>query len=1029
MSYTSEEVTAAVEKIVKSSIRREYGALGNRRTDLTFNDLQDAAAGVFTLKLKAPFYVVKLGADRLRKRLETTLEEVGTLLEMVDGTGRNVSPVENLSPLANARSALGALGSAIEDRTSPLVRVEDNPAYQRFDTNVQRFLDESSKNIRSGGELVRTPDEARSAMGTAFTSVQEEVEEVVRLAGLLAGAMEDYESMDLPATLSSGVVSNSQSVLASRYDALAALTPKDRLKELRDTTLELLTTRATVKGFGSFSGPTLFHIVDGSLSPYADETHPASPALITADEYAPYPITDSQYELRFTVEGDTITIPVQGSFIAKLEPTIASPYEIAATNDELRLQLDNYPTVGALTTWDIPLTNGANQYIWDVVADINTVVDPATHPLIAEPYLQPQKWTGEVDITAGGTADVQLTTTNPSLDFTDLDGAGTAIKAGDWVIIRDSSSASDEYILDVQVVTATVLDCGWDHPGMPAYPQTANVEIGEDLALRLRITNEANDNDFTGAVDYQYESLRDRVAIIVPKTGPSGEDKQYETATTLGLFPLMEARSAPTSAQDVANSITKSAFNNTYSGGVATPRIIADYVFDPFMYVGRGRTNPVDFTQVICSKFQGIGDVTGGTSVTFTVSGAASAGAEVGDVAVLRSSTTAADVNAWGLITLVDDTQIQVASMSSSITADTGVEVEVGPDLTALGEDGIVVVVGETGNEGNYPVSSIGDIPCELTMRGTFPFPNGPGNAYVELDVEVGKYKVFFKSTDTTLDSYLLIDDGASNSVFERFFSSSPVEAPGATLYAKMPGWPGGLEEGDRLEYYSTTPSDPDWVNTIYGLEKTALLIELTSPLLSNSSPIVLTANSPLPFGRIRRNGFDTYNALKDDLDGWVTANDTARFFRNLRTLINPLVANKKPTVAQVSSARTEVEGLYTSLGALDIYLADYAADVVPEVDTLIQSFQEKGADRAVDLLLEGRFSDFFGLDQDEVSYAGTLQKSIRTVSREDLPVRRDNRNSNTQVDESILATYDDKDFEFAADEVDGDIDIDLPGG
>jgi hypothetical protein len=1028
MSYTNEEVTAAVEQIVRSSIRREYGALGNRRTDLTFGDLQDAAAGVFTLKLKAPLYVVRLAVERLIKRLETSLEAVSNFIGVVEGTGRHVTPVDSLSPLANARSALSAMSLAVEARTSPLARVEDNPAYQRFITNTQRFLDESSKNIRSGGELVRTPEEARAMLGTSFTEVQQEYEEVIRLAGLLASAMEDYESMSLPATLSSNVISNSRNLLSARYEALAALTPQDRLSELRDTTLEILTARATIKGFGSFAGPTLFYIIDGSAVPFADATHPAAPARLTADYNGPYPITDTEYELHIEVEGDSLTIPIQGSFIAKLETVITAPYDVTAANDELRITLDNYPSVGSSTTWDVPITNSGSLPIWTLVSDINTVVDPTTNPLIAEPYLQPRKWVGTVDITVGGTADVQLTATNPSLDFTDLDGAGLAIETGDLIIIRDSASPNDEYILDVVLVTSSVLDCGWDHPGMPTYPDLGvEVEIGGGLALRLRITQEADDNGFVGAVDYQLQALEDRVAILIPATNSVSEDDQYDTATTFGLFPRMEVRSAPTSAKNVAESMNKSVLNNTYSGGVATPRVNVGYYLNAFAYVGGGRTNPLDFTQVICTKFRGIGNVTGGTSVTFIVAGAASAGAVVGDVAVLRTSSTTSDVNAWGLITLVDDTQIQVASMSSSITADTGIEVEVGPDLTSLGFDGTVRVEGTTGNEGSYQVTAVGAIPCELTIDNTMTFPNGTGNAPVEFDVQVGKYRVYFESADTSLDSLIAMD--SAGSAFSRFFSSSPMEAPGYTPYIQLPEWPAGIEEGDFFETYTTLVGKPASVDIVQSLEKSSLLIELSDPFAVNYGPIVMTAGSPLPFARIRRHGFDTYNTLKRDLDGWLAVNDPDLFFRGLRTRINPLAANKKPTAAQVGAAVTSLEGLYTALQVLGVYLLDYEADVVPEVDTLIQSFQEKGADRAVDLLLEARFSDFFGLDQDEVSYAGTMQKSIRTVSREDLPVRKDNRNSGTQVDENILATYDDKDFEFAADEVDNDIDIDLPGG
>lgn len=1030
MPFSSTEIETALAKFVRTSIRREYGALGNRRTDLTFSDLQDAAAGVFITKQKAPEYVVRLGVDKLAEYLQTVLSQVEEVQGLIEGTGRNVTPVENLSPLAGARSAVAQLASATSSRTSSFARVEDIPAFQRFDASVQRFLDESSKNIRSDGDVVRTPDEARKLLGSSVTALKEAYVEVIRRAGLLAAAREDYESMNLPQTLSQQVMANARDVLGDRYDELSAMTPKARLESLREVTLDVLTARATVKGFGSLNPSTLFYLIDGAASVFADATHPAIPASLLSTYYGPYPITETQYELHFTVEGDDVTIPIQGSFISRIDCVIAGPYEIDALNNNLRIQLDNYPTVGNTSSFDVSFTLGATQQVWEVVADINAALSPAVYPIISEPYLNPQKWSGAVDITEPGTTyDVELDSTNPSLDFLDLDGAGLAIVVGDRVIVRDGSSSYDEHIVEVMAVSSTKIEGDFLYPAVPATGSETGkeVEVGEALMVRLRITKEANDNGFTGAVDYQYEALRDRVAILIPKVGASTEQEQYDAATTIGLFPLMESRSAPTSAKTVADSMNKSILNNTWAAGVSTPRVEVTAELDPYAYEGPARTNPNDFLQVICAKFNAVGDVSSGISpVTFTVEGAESAGVEVGDVVVLRTTIHTGEANTYGLITLVDDTQIQ-ATMVTAVTADTNVTIEAGPNLYLLEFDATVVLTGDTGNEGEYLVTAVGEIPFELTINSALPFPNAAGNAPVWFTAAVGHYKVRFASVDETLDTYITVD-AAGASAFLRFFEDGLYEAAGLTPYVLLPEWPAGLEEEDQFEQYTLDTVDPTFYSLIVSLEQSSLLIELADPLSTALPDLDMTVNSQLPFGRIRKMSLETYNSLKDSLDGWVNANNSDLFFRNFQALINPLVSNKNPTPAQVNAATTSLEGLYTSLGVLGVYLGDYQADVVEDVDTLIKSFQEKGADRAVDVLLEGRFSDFFGLDQDEVSYAGTMQKAIRGVQREDLPVRKNNRLS-YQGSDGLLAEYDDKDFEFARDDIDNDVDIDLPGG
>lgn len=1031
MTFTQDEIDASVGKFIRTSIRREYGALGNRRTDLTFSDVQDAAAGVFITKPKAPFYVVRLGAEKLSEYLQTVQGQVADLIELIEGTGRNVTPVDSLSPLANARSALGALTSATSSRTSSFARVEDIPAFQRFEASTQRFLDESSKNIRQDGELARTPDEARSLLGTAISTLEAQHTEVVRRAGLLAGAVSDYESMNLPQTLAGQVMQNARDVVGQRYEDLSALTPKQRLGALREATLDVLAARATVRGFGSLTPPTLFYLVDGELNVFADADHPATPASLLSDYYGPYPITDSQYELHFEVEGDSLTIPIQGSFIARIETVIVAPYDIGATNDELRISLDNYPTVGSTTNWDVPLTNGATQQIWDVVDDINGWIDPTTYPLIAEPYLQPQKWSGTAFVDQTGSAnDIDFNSANPSLDFTDLDGAGLAVVAGDKVIVR--SGLYDEYICEVVSVTPTQLSCDYLEPSLNLGDEllAQEIEVGKELALRLRITKETDDNDFVGAVDYQYEALRDRVAILVPKTNSVSEQSQYDTAVTLGLFPLMEARSAPTAAKTVADSMTKSILNNTWSAGVSTPRVEVTAELDPYIYEGPARTNPNNFLQVVCAKFTGVGDVGSGTApVVFTVEGAASAGVEVGDIVVLRTTVHVGEANTYGLITLVDDTQIQ-ASMISAVTADTNVTIEAGPNLYAINFDATVVISGDTGNEGEYLVTEIGEIPFELTINSALPFPNGRGNSPIQFTASVGHYKVRFASVDETLATFIRVD-GAGASAFVRFFNPliASRSAAGLTPYLLMPEWPAGLEEGDIFEWYNANIDTVDVSSPIVSLEQSALLVGVQDPVATDSPAVQMTVNSPIPFARIRRQTLNTYNSLTDDLNGWLdTPEASARWFNTLRPLINPLTVNTNPTPSQVNSAKVKAEEMYTSLVTLEQYLGSYEADPVDEVDTLLHAFQEKGADRATDILLEGRFSDFFGLDQNEVSYAGNMQKAIRAVQREDLPVRRDNRVT-YQGSDGLLAEYDDKDFEFARDELDNDMDIELPGG
>jgi hypothetical protein len=57
-NYTDQEIQTAVERIVRSSIRRSTTTLGTRDTGTTFNDFQEQATAVLTTTPNAVFYVV-----------------------------------------------------------------------------------------------------------------------------------------------------------------------------------------------------------------------------------------------------------------------------------------------------------------------------------------------------------------------------------------------------------------------------------------------------------------------------------------------------------------------------------------------------------------------------------------------------------------------------------------------------------------------------------------------------------------------------------------------------------------------------------------------------------------------------------------------------------------------------------------------------------------------------------------------------------------------------------------------------------
>jgi hypothetical protein len=183
---------------------------------------------------------------------------------------------------------------------------------------------------------------------------------------------------------------------------------------------------------------------------------------------------------------------------------------------------------------------------------------------------------------------------------------------------------------------------------------------------------------------------------------------------------------------------------------------------------------------------------------------------------------------------------------------------------------------------------------------------------------------------------------------------------------------------------------------------------------------------APAPYGRVRKLRKDNYDELKEGLENWFAQPEAVagRYFGELRRLLNPLIVNKNPTASDVGAAVNHLFDMQNHLTNLRTYLGAYAAPRVEEVDRLLETYQQHGSERANDLLIEGSFSTFFNLTQDEASYTGDLQKAIRDVNLNDLPQRRVGRNPGGEV----IDQYEEPDFEYDFSDTDNEEDIPVPG-
>lgn len=988
-TFTSDEIQAVIEKLVKSSIRRPTDTLGVRRTDVTFNDIQESAAGVFLLYQRTPYFFVSLGSTRQTEAAQAAGAICEELLAALAVLRRRVVPIKDITALSNAKSALLELEASVS-KSGPPKDLSKVPAYVRFNSNVDRFLNAVGNNIKDKGAIVPTPQEARGAIPGLVASLKTAIETLESKVGYLSLALKDYGTLNLPQLVSAGVISRARQVLGDRVTELEGLSEVERLAVLRDTVLELLGTKAVVKKFGQFVPPSSITTLTGTGAAYADADRPANEAFLDSDKTGPYALvagldaSTSTNVLYLYADGAPSypAAPTTQFFLplspwAKIEGIGTSPYNIVAgTNDKL------YVVIG-LTTYPITLTAGVARTATQVAADITAGLVGSNYK--AEAYFAPLMYEGEV--TASGNT--------LSLAFGSYPTG--SLQVGDEVDIYYGVNAPTTRTVTVSGTNSVTVD------GAALTGGTCRIRSGAALRkVRIVPINK------TQAVT-NYESI---------KLDPQN-DQARNAGITLGMYGSQIGRSSPTDAETIASFV-----------GANSTRFRAETYFVDNFGTTLLRSEPSDaFTTVAyyVRDTASWGAGTLGVTVTLANNPGAAGGTLVGRTIVLRDG---AQPNITGLV-MAQAGAVLTVNFTGAVTSATGL-VELGPSIGFT--KGQVVTVSSGPNAGKYFVDTPhATIPFQCKLRSLMPIYRDGFNQPLLMTGQVGSEGVRFFSRSTALTSKIEIRDPLT--VFMN--AIGPTSAVGTTLYFKLPSRPNDLEAGDVLDFYTVDYDNPT--------SSRSVVLTYADSVVKLDTAIASTLSYPLgpvslPFALLRAAKVISYDAFAKKLVAWLALKDldTKYYFTDLNRFLQPLLANENPTDSDVGSAENRVRDVYkllTEAGVLAVggtagtslegILGTFSSPFVAEADALIRAFKEKGADRAVDILLDCRFTVFFGLDQDETSYAGAFQKSVRSVAMNDLPIRKAGRDAATTS--QLRSSAESPDYETDSSDLDQTPNIDPP--
>jgi hypothetical protein len=413
------------------------------------------------------------------------------------------------------------------------------------------------------------------------------------------------------------------------------------------------------------------------------------------------------------------------------------------------------------------------------------------------------------------------------------------------------------------------------------------------------------------------------------------------------------------------------------------------------------------------------------------------------DWVVIRSIVNATYVNTSGRVVGIatggtEDSLQVVFPVAIPIT---DMRIEVGPDLHF--NYGDVLVIKSGNNAGRYQIAESQGVSTtcgfEIILVNPLPVPITAGSP-VSFNVEFGQEKVRFSSRLPSTTSEIVVSSPIGE--YGAFYFFTPAHVPatgrGTTQYLQFTSFPTGASLNDQVLMYFTTFDTVSRQSTITGIEQGPKLLKITPGVESNFS-LSFEMTALVPFGRIRVAKVADYAALQSQLNAWLLlAPQQTAYWRQLVALLSPLLTGTNPTTAQVNDARNHLNVMWQALtiagsgttgeSTVEYALVNYKAPPEEPVDTLLSTLRHKGADRGIDLLLEGQFSVFFGLDSDGVSYSGALLSSLRTLAREDLPIRKTDRATKSQ--QKVIGTSAAQvDFEYNSDNVDPGLQPDIPAG
>lgn len=347
MSYSSDELKAAVSELVQGTVSFKRDVLGPRDASSSFNEIRELVNSTLLYEPDSVFYLIYLASQALQKVVNDELELLDELLDSVDDLLKPNKPIKDVSSVAEASVALAALDNAVS-RSGRIGQSEYSRYLKAIERSKRTFGSATKLTFTPRGssqaitDIVRPAAQARKDSVTHFDSLKVQHATLLERVSNILTAYEDFNLDELATLVSRTQISRAQTQLSNLHNQLKDLPPAERTELAREALLKVLTNKSVVTSMTNAPAPGGVKLEQGQGSAAAYRlvaSGTGTAPVLEGNVSAPFPLelgADQNLTLTLndhTPDLDLDLLPAGDSFLKGIEPArlkgaLAGPFKI-----------------------------------------------------------------------------------------------------------------------------------------------------------------------------------------------------------------------------------------------------------------------------------------------------------------------------------------------------------------------------------------------------------------------------------------------------------------------------------------------------------------------------------------------------------------------------------------------------------------------------------------------------------------------------------------------------------------------------